>query len=159
MFWRILKTKINSPTAIYSNLELLRWISWDAHLVAAGFDWHSAASETEERWSKLPLSSLGKRNNDNNIFVNRQEVILYICQCRLFYLKEEAFIGSDNSLSPGRRQAIWTNAGTLLIWPSGTNFSEFLIEIQTFSLTKIRLKMCAKCCPFRLGLNVLQNNT
>ena len=34
-------------------------------------------------------------------------------------------IGSDNGLSPGRRQAIiWTNAGILLIRPLGTNFSE-----------------------------------
>ena len=34
-------------------------------------------------------------------------------------------IDSDNGLSPGQRQAIiWTNAGILLIWPLGTNFSE-----------------------------------
>ena len=36
-------------------------------------------------------------------------------------------IGSDNGLSPGRRQAIiWTNDGILLIGPLGTNFSEHL---------------------------------
>ena len=36
-----------------------------------------------------------------------------------------AVIGSDNGLSPGRRQAIiWTNAGILLIGPLETNFSE-----------------------------------
>ena len=47
--------------------------------------------------------------------------------------------GSDNSLSPERHQVIiWTNAGILLIGPLGTNFSEILIEIQTFSLKKIR---------------------
>ena len=67
---------------------------------------------------------------------------------------------SDNGLSPGRRQAIiWTNAGILLIGPLGTKFSEIVIiviEIQTFSLKKMRLKMSsAKCCTFRLGLNVL----
>ena len=46
-------------------------------------------------------------------------------------------IGSDNGLSPGRRQAIiWTNAGILLIGPLGTNFSEIVIEIQTFLLKK-----------------------
>ena len=39
-------------------------------------------------------------------------------------------IGSDNGLSPGRRQAIiWSNDGILLIGPLGTNFSEILIEI------------------------------
>ena len=67
-------------------------------------------------------------------------------------------IASDNGLSPGRRQAIiWNNAGILLIGPLGTKFSEIQIEIQTFSLKKIRLKMSsAKCRPFCLGLNVLR---
>ena len=39
-------------------------------------------------------------------------------------------IGSDNGLSPGRRQAItWTNVGILLIGPLGTNFS-MLIDVN-----------------------------
>ena len=50
-------------------------------------------------------------------------------------------IGSDNGLSPVQRQAmIWTNAGILLIGPLGTNFSEILIGIQTFSFKKLHLK-------------------
>ena len=59
-------------------------------------------------------------------------------------------IGSDIGLSPGRRQAIiWTNAGILLIGPYGTNFSEFLIEILTFSFSKMSLKVSsAKWRPF-----------
>ena len=67
-------------------------------------------------------------------------------------------IGSDNGLSPDRRQAIiWTNTGILLIGPLGTNFSEILIGIQTFSFKKINLKMSsAKWRPFCLGLNVLR---
>ena len=66
-------------------------------------------------------------------------------------------IGSDNCLSPGRRQAsIWANAGTLLIGPIGTYFSEILTEIYTFSFKKMHLKMSfAKWRPFCLGLNVL----
>ena len=45
--------------------------------------------------------------------------VTHICVGKL------TIIGSDNGLSPGRRQAIiWTNAGILLIWPLGTNFSE-----------------------------------
>ena len=66
-------------------------------------------------------------------------------------------IGSDNGLSPGRRQAIiWTNAGTLLIEPLGTNFNELLILIHTFSFNKMHLKMSsAKWRPFCLGLNEL----
>ena len=40
---------------------------------------------------------------------------------------EQTIIGSDNGLSPGRRQAIiWTNAGILSIGPLGTNFNETL---------------------------------
>ena len=67
-------------------------------------------------------------------------------------------IGSDNGLSPGRRQAIiWTNDGILLIWPIRTNFSELLIEIKTFSFEKMELKMSSgKWRPFCLGLNELR---
>ena len=79
--------------------------------------------------------------------------VTHICVGKL------TIIGSGNGLSPERRQAIiWTNAGILLIGPLGTNFSEILIEIQTFSLKKISLKMSsAKCCSFRLALNVLSH--
>ena len=66
-------------------------------------------------------------------------------------------IGSDNDLSPGRCQAIiWTNDGLLLIGPLGTNFSEILNEIHTFSFKKMRLKMASgKWRLSCLGLNVL----
>ena len=59
-------------------------------------------------------------------------------------------IGSDNGLSPDRRQVIiWTNAVVLLIWPLGTNFSEIFIGIHTFSFKKIHLKMSSgKWRPF-----------
>ena len=53
--------------------------------------------------------------------------VMHICVSKL------TIIGSDNGLSPGRRQAIiWTNAGILLIWALETTFSEIVIEIQTF---------------------------
>ena len=66
-------------------------------------------------------------------------------------------IGSDNGLSPGWHQVIiWTNARLLLIEPLGTNFSEILIKIHTFSFKKMHLKMSGKWRPFCLGLNVLQ---
>ena len=67
-------------------------------------------------------------------------------------------IGSDNGLSPVRRQAvIWTNAGTLLIRPLGTNCSENLIGIQTFSLKQMHFKTSsAKWCVFCIGLNVIR---
>ena len=66
-------------------------------------------------------------------------------------------IGSNNGLSPGRRQAIiWTNAGILLIGPLWTNFREIWIEIPTFSFKKMHLKVSsAKRRPFCVDLNVL----
>ena len=69
----------------------------------------------------------------------------------------QAIIGSDNGLSPGRCQAIiWTDTGILLIGPLRTNFSEIWIGIQTFSLKKIHLKIAsAKWRLFCLGSNVL----
>ena len=78
-------------------------------------------------------------------------LVTHICVSKL------TIIGSDNGLSPGRRQAIIeTKAGMLLIEPLGTNFSEILIEIHIFWFKKMHLKMSsAKWCPFCLGLNVL----
>ena len=77
--------------------------------------------------------------------------VTYICVGNL------TIIGSDNGLSPGRRQTIiWTSAGIVSIGPLGTNFSEILIGIQTFSFKKMHLNMSsAKWRPFYLGLNVL----
>ena len=79
--------------------------------------------------------------------------VTHICRC----VSKLSIIGSDNGLSPGRRQAIiWTNARILLIWPLWTIFSEILIEINTFSFKKMHLKMSfGKWRPFHLGLNVL----
>ena len=78
--------------------------------------------------------------------------VTHICVGKL------TIIDSDNVLSPGRRQAIiWTNAGILLVGPLGTNFSEILIEIDTFSFKKMYLKMSSvKWRPFCLGLNMLR---
>ena len=66
-------------------------------------------------------------------------------------------IGSDNGLSPARRQAIiWNNTRIVLIWPIGTNFSETLSKIHIFSFKKMHSKMSsAKCRSFGIGLNVL----
>ena len=77
--------------------------------------------------------------------------LTHICVSKL------TIIGSDNGLSPGRHQAIiWTNAGILLIWPLGKNFSEILINIHTFSFKKIHFQMSSgKWRQFCLGLNVL----
>ena len=80
--------------------------------------------------------------------------VTHICVSKL------AIICSDNDLSPGRRQAIiGTNAGILLTGQLGTNFSENVIEIYTFSFKKIHLKMSSgRWLPFCLGLNVLTSH-
>ena len=66
-------------------------------------------------------------------------------------------IGSDNGLSPGRRQAIiWTNAGILLIGTLEINLSEILSEIHTSSFKKMHLKISSgRWRPFCFGLNEL----
>ena len=75
--------------------------------------------------------------------------LTHICVSKL------TIIGSHNGLPPGRRQAIiWTNAGIFLTGPSGTNFSEILIQIHRFSLKKMHSKTSSsKWRPFCLGLN------
>ena len=77
--------------------------------------------------------------------------VTHICVSKL------TITGSPNGMSPRRRQSIiWTNAGILLIGPLGTNLSEILSEIWTFSFKKKHLKTSsAKWRPFCLGLNVL----
>ena len=79
--------------------------------------------------------------------------MMHICVIKL------TIIGSDNGLSPGRRQAIiWTSARISLIGPWGTNLSEFLISLQTFSYKKMHLKMLSvKWQPSCLVLNVLRH--
>ena len=81
--------------------------------------------------------------------------VTHICVSNL------TIIGSGYGLSPGRRQAIiCTNAGILLIWTLGANFSEILSEINTFSFRKMHLKLSSgKWRPSCLGLNVLTTHT
>ena len=68
-------------------------------------------------------------------------------------------IGSDNGLSPGRRQAIiWTNDGILSIRTFQTHFSEIVSEIHTFLFKKMHFKMSSgKWRPSCLGLNVIRD--
>ena len=92
-------------------------------------------------WSSLPMSI---RFSVHSTHWGR---VTHICVSKL------TTIGSDNGLSPERRQAnIWTNAGILLIGTLGTHFSEILSEIQTLSFMKMLLKTSsAKRRPFCLG--------
>ena len=73
-------------------------------------------------------------------------------------VSNQTIIGSDNGLSPCRRQAIiWSNAGILLIRTLGTNFSEMVSKFMNFHSRKIRFKMSSvKWRQVCLGLNVLK---
>ena len=62
--------------------------------------------------------------------------------------------GSQGSLNWHSR---YSGTWILLIWPLGTNFSEILIKIHTFSCTKMCWKISSeKWLPFCLGLNTVQ---
>ena len=97
------------------------------------------------RWVKLQPYLPGV----NELTLTHWGWVTHICVGRL------TIIDSDNGLSPGRHQAIiWTSAG-----PIGTNSSEIVIGIQTFSFKKMHLKVSsAKWRPFCLGLNVLMRS-
>ena len=99
--------------------------------------WSNLNINYSDVWGRFDLTHWGR--------------VTHICVSKL------TTIGSDNGLAPGRRQAIiQTNAGMLLIGPLGTNFSEILSEIHTFSFKKMHLKLSsAKLRPFGFGLNVL----
>ena len=86
-----------------------------------------------------------------NAFLTHWGRVTHICVSKL------TIIGSDNGLSPGRRQAIiCTNVGILLIRTLGTDFSEILGKILSFSFKKMHLKMSSvKGRLFSLGLNGL----
>ena len=67
-------------------------------------------------------------------------------------------IVSDNGLSPSRRQA---NAGILLIGPLRINFSEILIEIETFLFRKMHLRMSSilsrcQCVKYHIMRDLLK---
>ena len=94
------------------------------------------------------VKAIGLKNNDCkdiNFSLIHWGRVMQICVCNL------TIIGSDNGLFPARRHAIiCTYAEILLIGPLWTNVVEILIEIQTFSFTKKRLKVSSAkwrlCC-------------
>ena len=60
-------------------------------------------------------------------------LLTHLPMCRVYASVNWVNNGSDNGLSPGRRQAIiWTNAGILLIGLLRTNFGEILIQRNAF---------------------------
>ena len=126
--------------------------------IASKFDFKILLRTPRDQWVKYNLI-LGMCNlhkcwtwfpmlSPDLILLTHWGQVTHICISKL------TIIGSDNGLSPKRRQAIiWTNAGILLIGSLGTNFGEILTEIHIFPLKEMHLK--TKWQPFCLGLNVL----
>ena len=82
-------------------------------------------------------------------------------KCRIYASVNWVTIGSDNGLSPVRRQAIsWTSTHLLSIWTLGWNFSEICFKIPDSSIMKMHLKMSsAKWWPFCSGGYQLSGQT
>ena len=116
-----------------------------------------SANERRRYFVTSSLVSWAHTQNDRCLLIDPPLLLTHWGRVTHICVGKLTIIGSDNGLSPGRRQAIiWTNAGILLIGPLGTNFSEIWIGIQTFSLKKILLKMSsANWRLFCFGLNVL----
>ena len=133
----------------------MAFLSWTVVFLSSSTKIDSAKSHHIERSSHLSqgISFFKKIDIPLLHLLTHWGRVTHICVGKL------TTIGSDNGLSPGRRLAIiWTIAGILLIGPLGTNFSEILIGIQTFSFKEIHLKMSsAKWRPSCFGLNVLKH--
>ena len=72
----------------------------------------------------------------------RFHVLTHGGRVRHIWISKLTTVGSDNGLSPDRRQAItWTNAEILLIQTSTTNLIEIISDIHTFPFLKMHLKM------------------
>ena len=110
---------LRNNTYICIYIYIYIYHNWDDMLSASS---QSSRSSLYSVWSRTNLTLWGR--------------VIHICANTL------TIIGSDNGLSPDRRQAIiWANVGILLIGPFGTNFSEILMGIYTFSFRIMHLKM------------------
>ena len=119
----------------YTRLEL-RACGWFCVLRRCIISWHTAACK------------------GRHVLITRWGWVTHICVSKL------TSIGSDNGLSPGRRQAIiWSKADLLSIEPWGTKFSDILIEIQTFPLKKNLFEICCLRRGSHFGFTSLSPTT
>ena len=126
---------------LYCNTPWLKWRMWELNFMPKIFVKHCFVICNKLSHIYFKLTHWGR--------------VTHVCVSNL------VIIGSDKGLSSCRRQAIiWTNAGILLIRTSGTNLSEILSEINTFSSKDMHLKISSgKCQTFCLGLNVLMKTS
>ena len=116
---------------------IITYPSWDKTLIKLIPRWH---------FSKFPRDCSYAMAPQGLTYWSRAT---YICVSKLTIISLD-----DKGLTPGwRHTIIWNHAGILLIRILGTNFSEILNEMHTFSFKKMQLKMSsAKWRLFRLGL-------
>ena len=111
----------------------------------------------------LMLKEKSTRTCHHLLLIYEPHHILSTHWCRAMHIcvHKLTIIVSDNGLLSGRRQAIiLTIAGILFIGPLGTNCSENLIKIHTFSFKKIYFKMLFGICrPFCLSLKCMCKTT
>ena len=105
---------------------------WWVNIVLCAIRQHAITWNTIDMWQHMDGVTRLQ-------WVNTRATHIYVCISKL------TIIGLDSGLLPGRHQAIIrTNAGILLIWPLGTNFSEISIKIYAFSFKKMHLKMSSE---------------
>ena len=106
---------------------------------------------------KLYLSYWGKPPNNSLYSLGQMASLTYWVWMTHKCVSKLTMIGSDNGLSPGRRQVIiWANVWISLNRPMGTNFSEIMIEICKFPFKNMNWNLSSgNWRPFCLGLNVL----
>ena len=108
-------------------------------------------------YNYLSIPEATNYKNDSSGEIHLLSLTLSKAEWRIYASVQPTSMGSDNGLSPVRRQVIiWINAAILSIRPQWTYFSETLFKIRKFSFKKMHLNMSsAKWRPFCLGLNVL----
>ena len=110
-------------------------LCWVNNRYAADFRPHRAQHDVIVMWSICASLSL--------------DGLTHWCRATHICIGNLTIIGSDNGLSPWRRQAIiWTNAEIVFIKPLGTNFSEILIGNQYFHSWK-----CTWKCRLHSGVH------
>ena len=108
------------------------------------------------KWLSLGIWSFDYDDDEHGNVTSQEASLTHWGRVTHICVSKLTIIGSDNGLSPGRRQAIiWNNDGILLIRTFRTHFSEIVSEIHTFSLEKTHVRMSSgKWRPSCLDLNV-----
>ena len=155
-----MKLVIHSQTSTNFNFTLhiingCNYLSMSCHMPQAIVDITLRLDQNNRQFTNNIFKCISL---NDNLTDNESDWLTHWGRATHICARKLTIIGSDNGLSPGRRQAItWTNDGILLIGPLETKFREIWSKIRKFSLKKMHLKSSSvKWRPFYLGLNVLR---